>query len=238
MAVVVMKELINQASSSLLTNSTKEAFPQVVSETMNQVKSMTQKSSSVSQHSQSQMSTEHLKWLWKNLTSLYGQLFTNKHGLQDNGTWLKVLGDLTPKALESGMERLRRVKGDSQFCNYPPNPLQFRALCLAYYEEQKLPGVGAAFDEIRQKASYGFVGWSHPVVKYTASKLTQEFLKIEDVNKAFTLFCPIYEKVCNLVKQGHQLPDIGTKVFYVKGSNKEIARAHLSQMKQLLGGKQ
>ncbi|STX59205.1 hypothetical protein [Legionella geestiana] len=167
---------------------------------------------------------------------MYGQLFTNRHGLSDNGTWFEILGDLTPKAIDSGVKRLYATRENGKFCDFPPNPLQFRALCLAWYEEIDLPSAGAAFNEIQRHASCAHqMGWSHPVVRYIAAKLPADFMRIDDVQRAWKMFVPLYETACNLMRQGHVLPKVDVSPVHVHSRRREIARQHLNEIKKILG---
>ena len=161
------------------------------------------------------MHQAHIANLWLRLAEIYGSLFISKHGAQDSGVWFETLRDLTPIALESGLERLRTLSGGAKFAEYPPNCLQFRALCLAFYEELNLPQVGAAYKEIRLRSYVNSHYWSHPVVKFTASKLPVDFLMIENEQKAYALFVEAYTQVCNLVKQGHKLPVINDELVFL-----------------------
>lgn len=158
-----------------------------------------------------------------------------KNGTQDNGSWLDVLKDLTPKALESGMERLKALSSGDKFCDFAPNPLQFKALCLAFYEDLRLPSTIDAYREIRAKIDSDIVYFSHPVVKFTASKLNVDFLQMKDDAKAYAKFKQMYEQVCLLVKQGHELPPLKERPLVVRSQNRAIGQAHLAQMKRLLG---
>lgn len=173
-----------------------------------------------------------LKSLWTELTNVYGPLFVNKNGAKPNVTWFEALKDLTPKALVSGMERLRQ---ENKFIEFPPNCLQFRGLCLAFYEELGLPSTIDAFREVRMKAYRQTIHYSHPVVKLTAQKLTIEFLDIEDEGKAYAIFKEAYEGVCFLVKQGHPLPPMTERTLMVRPQTRKIGETHLEQMKRLLG---
>ncbi len=154
--------------------------------------------------------------------------------MSDNGTWLDVLGDLTPKALESGMERLKRSDAQSQFRDYPPNPLQFRALCLAFYEELTLPNVGAAFNEIQLNYTLDKHSWSHPVVQYTAQKMGGALMNIEHQQEAFGVFKPIYEQVCHLVKQGHDLPTQQDRSNNIISKSTSVYEREMNKIRNIL----
>ena len=175
-----------------------------------------------------------MKWLWIQLTNIYGQLFINKHGAMDNGLWLETLQELTPIALESGMTRLKNLSAGDKFTEFPPNCLQFKALCLSYYNDLKLPTLSEAYQEIKNRAYSRSIHWSHPAVKFTAQKLSIDFLTLNE-SEAYPVFKEAYEKVCHLVRQGHELPRMPNRVMLPRTPNKELARQHLQHIRLHLG---
>ena len=181
------------------------------------------------------VSLEHISWLWIQLTSIYGQLFINKHGTKDSGLWLEALQELTPKALESGVARIKALSAGDKFLEYPPNCLQFKALCLAFYEDLRLPKASDAYQEIRNKSYSKNINWSHAAVKFTAQRLSIDFLAIKQEAEAYALFKEVYGEVCHLVRQGHALPEMQNKVMLPKTPDRELAKMHLQTIRQQLG---
>ena len=169
------------------------------------------------------------------LTKLYGQLFLTKNGSKDNGAWFDALKALTPKALESGIERLRNLSGNGKFAEYPPNCLQFKGLCMAFYDDLGLPKAGDAYREITNSVYKNHSCWSHQLIEFIAKKLPDDFFKIEQDAVAYTLFKKIYIQVCDLVKQGHELPKSAEKKRIVSTRNPSVAQRHLQQMKHHIG---
>lgn len=170
------------------------------------------------------------------MTAIYGPLFVSKHGVQDNGVWLETLQDLTPKAIESGMLRLKKLKGAKAFIEFPPNCLQFRALCLAFYEELNLPTASEAYREIKSKAYSSGQYWSHAVVKYIAYKLPGDFLLIEQEQRAYGIFEKLYQDVCDLVRQGHEIPEVEEPKLLTHEPNYASAKRHMHTIRQILRG--
>ncbi len=154
--------------------------------------------------------------------------------MKPSAAWFDVLKKLTPKALESGVERLKALSNGDKFVDYPPNCLQFKALCLAFYEDLRLPSTSDAYREVRALAYTDVLGWSHPVVKFTASKLNLDFFKLADL-KAYEIFKIAYEQVCLLVKQGHELPPLPNQPMIIRSQTRAIAEAELTKIKRLLG---
>ena len=176
-----------------------------------------------------------MSWLWVELTKIYGALFLTKFGTKDNGTWLDVLKDLTPKALESGMNRLKELAGNGKFAEYPPNSLQFKALCIAFYNDLGLPKPSIAYIEIKNSAYKTNPVWSHPLIEFIAKKLPDDFFKIDQERVAYSLFKELYDQISNLIKQGHEIPKMHAPQKVRPTRNPDVARAYLHQIKQYIG---
>ncbi|KTD32189.1 hypothetical protein Lnau_3100 [Legionella nautarum] len=165
-------------------------------------------------------------------------MFINKFGTHDaTGVWYETLKTLTPLALEKGLERLSNLSTGHKFCEFPPNCLQFRALCLAFYEEQNLPGMDEAYRELTSLAYKTKAHGVHPLVKVIAKRLPPEYFDIEADYVAYPIFKSVYEQVCSLVKQGHELVEPFELFIPKKQSDHAIARHYLTQIKLCLGVK-
>lgn len=185
--------------------------------------------------SRSNLSMQHISWLWVELTKIYGALFITKFGQKDNGTWFETLKNLTPKALETGMDRLRNLSGEGRFIEYPPNCLQFKALCMSFYNNLNLPKPTTAYREIKNSIYKNSIHWSHPLIEYIAKKLPDHFFEIKYEIEAYDIFKKLYEQVSQLVEQGHEIPKIEKPQRVPATRNPEVARVHLKQIKQRLG---
>lgn len=166
---------------------------------------------------------------------MYGQLFLTKNGSKDNGMWFKTLNELTPKALESGMDRLRNLSGKHNFLAFPPICLEFKALCQAYYEDLRLPSSYDAYREIQNFGQTQNHIWSHPLVEYIANRLPDDFYSIDNEQKATNLFKTLYEDITDLVKEGHAIPEIKNRPKQQRPRTLEVAKSHLRLLKQHLG---
>lgn len=175
-----------------------------------------------------------LAWLWIQMSQIYGQLFISRFGTQDNGTWYEALKDLTPFALKSGVKRLRDLANNAKYAEFPPNCLEFKALCMGFYEDLKLPKASDAYREIKNQAYFSNTQWSHPAIRYIGSKLSDDFLEIRNEREAYQIFECIYKEVCDLLKQGHVLPESKEKLRIMKQPNRKLAQPYLSQMRQML----
>ncbi len=168
------------------------------------------------------------------MSQIYGQLFISRFGTQDNGTWYEALKDLTPFALKSGVKRLRDLANNAKYAEFPPNCLEFKALCMGFYEDLKLPKASDAYREIKNQAYFSNTQWSHPAIRYIGSKLSDDFLEIRNEREAYQIFECIYKEVCDLLKQGHVLPESKEKLRIMKQPNRKLAQSYLSQMRQML----
>lgn len=155
--------------------------------------------------------------------------------MKDSGAWFEALKDLTPHALENGLERLRSLKTGGKFSSYPPNCLEFKEICLAFYEDLKLPKLSDAYQEIKNRAYIQNKCWTHPVVKLIAKRLPIDFLKLDDEREAYALFKKIYEQACLLIRMGHVIPEIKEDVMLEKPKNYHTAKQHLDAMRKYLG---
>lgn len=137
------------------------------------------------------------------------------------------------------MECLRGLANDGKYAEYAPNSLQFKGLCLSFYDELSLPSASLAFREILNSAYGARRIKQHPMIAFMASRLPSDFLTIESEARAWSLFKPAYEQVCNLIKQGHTLPRISnahiSQMHLPRAQNKSVARGHLSIIRQRLG---
>lgn len=182
------------------------------------------------------LSSQHIAWLWVEMTTMYGQLFVSKNGLQDNGLWLDVLGHLTPKALESGIQRLKDLTGNGRFLDFPPNCLQFKAICMAYYDDLGLPKAHDVLREIgnfRHSLSHQ---WSHPLVEFIVNRLPSNFFFIADEQEAYALFKTLYKEVTDLIKQGHEIPTSKPRIKQAPTGATKVGECHLQQLFEKLRG--
>ena len=59
-------------------------------------------------------------------------------------------------------------------------------------------------------------------------------LEIRDEKTAYALFERVYEEVCDLLKQGHELTEVKENLMLMKEPNRNLAQSYLAQMKQIL----
>jgi len=133
------------------------------------------------------------------------------------------------------MDRLRKLAEGNKFAEFPPNCLQFRSICLGFYEDLKLPKPSVAWQEIQCYFRLGRIHWSHPVVSYVATKITKNVVEMDDEARAYQLFKSIYEKVCMRLKEGHALPKAAPMFVSFSKTNHDVAKTHLNKIREILG---
>lgn len=175
------------------------------------------------------------------MISIYRHVFITKYGSKDDGTWFETLKDLTPHALSGGIERLQTLKTGLKFSEFPPNSLQFKALCLAFYDEDiRLPSLNKTMDEICEFVDTGCTHFSHPIVRYIASKLDDNFYMHARERRYYACrnaLQKVYETSCHILRQGFELPEVTLISRAVKKASPEFARKHLQIIQNLISGK-
>lgn len=132
------------------------------------------------------------------------------------------------------MERLISLEAGNRFAEYPPNPTQFRSICLGFYSDIKLPSKKEVFNEIQSLSWRKNDRNLHPLVRYIARSLPKSFYQTDYLYLVWEQFVRVYDQVCDLIYQGHALPEIPAASPMPKVSSEKTAKAHLSQMKTLL----
>jgi len=128
----------------------------------------------------------------------------NRFGEKDSGVWNQALSDLSEADIRTGLEAMIR---DARFETWPPNCTQFRHLCLKG-SVNDLPNVHKAFIEARQNLNLSKPRWSHPAIKFTVKYVGVDVMNAGRADRAFQAFKNGYEKVCERIRQGHQVPHV------------------------------
>ena len=107
--------------------------------------------------------------LWQKLSALYGSAFTKPQGLEvdPTGVWSLTLSSLSGDDIDYGFKKLVLAE---QFDVFPPNPKQFRALCLSRRNKKALPSVGEAFNEAKNYFRCG-TRINHKAILFCALKI-------------------------------------------------------------------
>lgn len=164
------------------------------------------------------MNREKIATLWLQLSEIYGTRFVNQYGEKDHsGLWHQALSDIPEACLQLG---LMAMLHDIRFETWPPNCTQFRHLCLSHLKAEELPNVHRAFDEIRDKLSSTKPDWSkmHRAILFTVAQLGVESLSDARVDRAWAAFSEMYERVCQGIMKGKQLPEVDDEKLQIQTS--------------------
>lgn len=170
--------------------------------------------------------------LWLKLSSLYGSAFTKPQGIDvdRNGVWTLTLSAMSEDDINYGFKKLVLSE---KFETFPPNPKQFRALCLSRYGAQALPSVGEAFNEAKNYFNYGTRIMSHKAILFCALKVGETAFLEENEHVLYQRFKSLFQKVELAISQGLSLPTMPCTV-QSKVRNKSLGRDSLNQIRKLL----
>ena len=137
--------------------------------------------------------------LFQRMTGLYGTRFTSAYGTDPTPEWEMVASNCTPEMLKRGLDRCVE-----QFESWPPNPIEFRALCLPQAEDLGLPNEDQAFAQ-----AVGNVKERHPSVLLTMRNMGSDLftLRHSDEKKARKMFADEWARTINFVASGGELPE-------------------------------
>lgn len=63
------------------------------------------------------------------MASTFGPVWISSYGKSDDGTWQKILSDLSDEQIACGVKALKHWQE-----KYPPNAIQFRKLCIEHWK--------------------------------------------------------------------------------------------------------
>ena len=137
--------------------------------------------------------------LWKRMTGLYAHKWTGAYGVDPTPEWEMALDCLTPEMVRTGLDRTVSERWD-----WPPNPIQFRELCLPTSEDLGLPSDDDAFQQ-----AVGNATDKDPSVIYTLRNMGDEVYKFRrcETEKARKLFKKHWDKTIEYVMTGGELPE-------------------------------
>lgn len=72
----------------------------------------------------------HFDRLWERMSETFGHTWVSSFGTEPNAAWIDGLSDMNEEDIVFGLGALKSWKSD-----FPPNLLQFRALCRPVIEE-------------------------------------------------------------------------------------------------------
>jgi hypothetical protein len=174
--------------------------------------------------------------LWGKLATLYGAAFTKPYGvdIDKNGVWHQALLLVSEIDIEYGFKKLILTE---RYKSFPPNPLQFRELCIRS-DKRAMPSLKDAYLEAQNFHDSLTHVWSHHAVKFCAIKTRSALLKSDQVLNSWLQFKDLYEKVSLAVNGGLKLPKISDGNSTEQANNsvptKTVGQFYLAKIKKTL----
>lgn len=138
---------------------------------------------------------------WEEMTGLYGYMFTRQFGYEPTNAWSSVMVGLTPGQIKQGISRCLE-----KHLKYPPNPIEFRDLCLS----PDLKSFGLLEGKEAFQHACVEVGkppmsrsWHHPAIYEAALRVGISFFKdARPGSYEERRFIETYQEVCEEVVSG------------------------------------
>lgn len=142
--------------------------------------------------------------MWKRFSNLYGYTFTRQYGDEPTDEWMMVLDQVTAEQIAKGL--------NSCFDNhkeFPPNPMQFLALCMPSGEDYGLPSDKEAFQQ-----ATGVSTTKHPAVALTLRNMGDAVFEMRRAvtKDAESMFQLGWVNTVVFVAGGGELPDVAMEI--------------------------
>ena len=167
--------------------------------------------------------------LYQRMTGFYPLLWAKAYGTDPSREWIIALRDLSFDQINAGFNRMVLEK-----LQYPPNPIQFRALCFPRAEDLGLPSEDEAFCQ-----ATGNNEKKHPWVIEMLRRMGAERNDFSraDAKKARTLFKKHWDLIIDRVMAGEEAPEVELEIEdKPKKASKEVAAAGMAALKRGLFG--
>lgn len=135
--------------------------------------------------------------LWVVMTELYADTFVNRYGETPTEGWTKTLAEVHPNLIGVGIEKLRN---DPRYTTWPPNPMEFKALCVPAPEDYGFPSVEEAYQQAANSI------WKFPIVYFAALGAGTKKVRELHPDKIFPKFKREYNNLLNVVY--HNGPEV------------------------------
>ena len=141
---------------------------------------------------------------WKRFSGLYGYTFTRQYGEEPVEEWLMVLERTSAEQIKKGIDGC--IEKHKKF---PPNPMQFLALCLPTGVDYGLPSDSSAF-----KQATGIDTKKHPSVALTLRNLGDQVFQMRNLpaKAALDIFNAEWVKTVLFVAEGGDLPEAAIEI--------------------------
>lgn len=137
--------------------------------------------------------------LWKRFSGLYGYTFARQYGAEPTAEWMLVLDQISAKQIGKGIDACFK-----HYKTFPPNPMEFHALCLPEGADYGLPSDAVAFNQATGNATE-----KHPAVVFTLQNMAGAVFEMRrlNTNAARDMFIAEWLKTIAHVAEGGALPE-------------------------------
>lgn len=146
--------------------------------------------------------------IWAVLSSRYGHTWSTKQGVDDQiamNDWCDAVAGLHLPDIQVGLEKTKR---DPRYKSFPPNSMEFRALCIDDEEDkERLFQELVNWKELDQdkKSRKGL---------FIAQKIDYTNFRRADLERARKMFNAAYSKLLKHIADGKELPEFFTEIEY------------------------
>ena len=137
-----------------------------------------------------------MELLWKRMTEMYGHRWTSAMGAVPVDGWVIAVEGFSPEQIRGGLTKM--VK-DPQFKSWPPNALEFRALCLPSEADLGLPTADEAF---AQAVGNRPGQQKHPAVIHALRQIDSYALRLADEATARKIWAEAWSSTVGQVAGG------------------------------------
>ena len=172
--------------------------------------------------------------LWRRFSGLYGFTFASQYGDDPTIEWEMACNGLEPQEIKAGLEKM---VSSGNYKKFPPNPIEFRALCMPCGEDYGLPDDDEAYSQATRWGQLrgGDPKRQHPaVLKFLQDVGQCDFHEMRS-KESRAKFNERWPNVVRYVASGGELPDIHLQIEDNTPSDKKTASSHLDALKKSMG---
>lgn len=149
-----------------------------------------------SRNSITRKSTEFAFAVWLAMGKVFGSRWVHKHGTSPSSEWITALDTVGDIGLQTALRRIGELKPNAAGEIWPPEMIDFLAMCRPSPEELGLPDLDTAYRHACVS------NWSHPVVYEAAKRIGTFEIRSMPESKSRPLFERTYRAVCAEILAG------------------------------------
>lgn len=162
---------------------------------------------------------------------VFGSRWVHKHGTAPSPEWIIALSNVGDIGLQAALRRIGELKPNASGEIWPPEMIDFLAMCRPTPAELGLPDVNTAYRHAVVS------NWSHPVVYAAAVSVGTFELRNMAEAKSRPLFERAYRDVCEEWMHGarYEVPKRTAVEHKPVRTTRERAMQHIATLKKIVG---